>query len=156
MATLLECLCELPVDLVMRDLAAVRDELVRKRNENMKFQRETDSTEGAVIRQEVLGEVFGKILSMTNSDEASNLPNRRAIEMVLLALEGMPELMGRVQLGEDGQRELKELVKLVTQIERYDATLFAKPDIVPTEEAKEIRRRDELRKCELLAKYELA
>ncbi|HDR9034265.1 TPA: hypothetical protein QDB07_001734 [Burkholderia vietnamiensis] len=52
--------------------------------------------------------------------------------------------------------ELKELVTLVAEIERYDATLAAKRDIVPTEEAQQERRRKEMRKLELLDKYELA
>ncbi|TDA49193.1 hypothetical protein [Burkholderia pyrrocinia] len=52
--------------------------------------------------------------------------------------------------------ELKELITLVAEIERYDATLAAKRDIVPTEESQQERRRKEMRKLELLDKYELA
>ncbi|WP_175958388.1 hypothetical protein [Burkholderia sp. BCC0405] len=52
--------------------------------------------------------------------------------------------------------ELKELVALVAEIERYDATLAAKRDIVPTEESRQERRRKEMRKLELLDKYELS
>lgn len=52
--------------------------------------------------------------------------------------------------------ELKELVTLVAEIERYDATLAAKRDIVPTEESRQERRRKEMRKLELLDKYELS
>ncbi|HDR9504195.1 hypothetical protein NUV25_13235 [Burkholderia pseudomultivorans] len=52
--------------------------------------------------------------------------------------------------------ELKELVTLVAEIERYDATLAAKRDIIPTEESRQERRRKEMRKLELLDKYELA
>lgn len=51
--------------------------------------------------------------------------------------------------------ELRELVRLVRETENYDATLAAKPDIVPTDAAREERRRKELRKIELLDKYEL-
>lgn len=58
----------------------------------MRFPRETDSAEGSTVSQEMLGEIFRKILSMTNRDEDSDLPNRRGIEMVLLALEEMPDL----------------------------------------------------------------
>ncbi|WP_175719025.1 hypothetical protein [Burkholderia anthina] len=52
--------------------------------------------------------------------------------------------------------ELKELVSLVAEIERYDATLAARPEIVPTEESRAERRRKENRKLELMNKYELA
>lgn len=51
--------------------------------------------------------------------------------------------------------ELRELVRLVAETERYDATLAAKPDIEPTEASRDDRRRKERRKMELLAKYEL-
>lgn len=51
--------------------------------------------------------------------------------------------------------ELRELVRLVAETERYDATLAAKPEIVPTDESIEERRRKELRKLQLLDKYEL-
>lgn len=44
------------------------------------------------------------------------------------------------------KNELKELVKLIAETERYDATLAAKRDIVPTEESREDRRRKESRK----------
>ncbi|GLZ73585.1 MULTISPECIES: hypothetical protein [Burkholderia cepacia complex] len=53
------------------------------------------------------------------------------------------------------KNELKELVKLIAETERYDATLAAKRDIVPTEESREDRRRKENRKLELMEKYEL-
>lgn len=53
------------------------------------------------------------------------------------------------------KNELKELVKLIAETERYDATLSAKRDIVPTEESREDRRRKESRKLELMEKYEL-
>ncbi|HGF4019067.1 hypothetical protein KDX27_34720 [Burkholderia cenocepacia] len=53
------------------------------------------------------------------------------------------------------KNELKELVKLIAETERYDATLAAKRDIVPTEESREDRRRKESRKLELMEKYEL-
>jgi hypothetical protein len=52
--------------------------------------------------------------------------------------------------------ELKELVTLVAEIERYDATLAAKRDIIPTEASRQERHRKEMRKLELLDKYELA
>lgn len=51
--------------------------------------------------------------------------------------------------------ELRELVRLVAETERYDATLAAKPDIEPTEASRDDRQRKERRKMELLAKYEL-
>lgn len=53
------------------------------------------------------------------------------------------------------KNELKELVKLIAETERYDAKLAAKRDIVPTEESREDRRRKESRKLELMEKYEL-
>lgn len=53
------------------------------------------------------------------------------------------------------KNELKELVKLIAETDRYDATLAAKRDIVPTEESREDRRRKESRKLELMEKYEL-
>lgn len=53
------------------------------------------------------------------------------------------------------KNELKELVKLIAETERYDATLAAKRDIVPTEESREDRLRKESRKLELMEKYEL-
>ena len=53
------------------------------------------------------------------------------------------------------KNELKELVKLIAETERYDATLEAKRNIVPTEESREDRRRKESRKLELMEKYEL-
>ncbi len=58
----------------------------------MRFQRETDTAEGSTVSHEVLGEIFRKILSMTDRNEDSDLPSRRGIEMVLLALEEMPDL----------------------------------------------------------------
>ncbi|WP_129518647.1 hypothetical protein [Burkholderia stabilis] len=51
--------------------------------------------------------------------------------------------------------ELEELVTLVAEIERYDAMLAAKRDIIPTEESRQERRRKEMRKLELFDKYEL-
>jgi hypothetical protein len=36
--------------------------------------------------------------------------------------------------------ELRELVRLVTETERYDATLAAEPGIVPSEASREQRR----------------
>ncbi|MEB2607212.1 hypothetical protein SB461_11980 [Burkholderia cenocepacia] len=51
--------------------------------------------------------------------------------------------------------ELKELITLVAEIERYDATLAARREIVPTEESRAERRRKEDRKLELMDKYEL-
>ncbi|QMI49878.1 hypothetical protein [Burkholderia sp. MBR-1] len=50
--------------------------------------------------------------------------------------------------------ELKELITLVAEIERYDATLAVKRDIIPTEESRQERRRKEKRKLELRNKYE--
>lgn len=52
--------------------------------------------------------------------------------------------------------ELRELIRLVRETENYDATLAAKPDIVRTDEARNERHRKELRKIELIDKYELA
>ncbi|RDU95258.1 hypothetical protein [Trinickia dinghuensis] len=51
--------------------------------------------------------------------------------------------------------ELRELVRLVAETERYDATLAAKPEIVPTDESLAERHRKEQRKMALLDKYEL-
>ncbi|MBN3776948.1 hypothetical protein G3O06_05105 [Burkholderia sp. Ac-20345] len=51
--------------------------------------------------------------------------------------------------------DLRNLIKLVAETERYDATLAAKPEIVPTEEARQDRRRKERWKLELMEKYEL-
>ncbi|WP_410199280.1 hypothetical protein [Burkholderia cenocepacia] len=51
--------------------------------------------------------------------------------------------------------ELKELITLVAEIERYDATLAARREIVPTEQSRAERRRKEDRKLELMDKYEL-
>ncbi|WP_454728022.1 MULTISPECIES: hypothetical protein [Cupriavidus] len=51
--------------------------------------------------------------------------------------------------------ELRELLRLVAETERYDATLAARPDIEPTADATEGRMRKERRKAELLTKYEL-
>ncbi|MDV3102922.1 hypothetical protein [Burkholderia cenocepacia] len=51
--------------------------------------------------------------------------------------------------------ELKELITLVAEIERYDATMAARREIVPTEESRAERRRKEDRKLELMDKYEL-
>lgn len=51
--------------------------------------------------------------------------------------------------------ELRELVRLVTETERYDATLAAKPDILPSDASREERRQKEQRKMQLLDKYEL-
>ncbi|WP_147298041.1 hypothetical protein [Trinickia dinghuensis] len=51
--------------------------------------------------------------------------------------------------------ELHEHVRLVAETEGYDATLAAKPEIVPTDESLAERRRKEERKLELIDKYEL-
>ncbi|MHA6823958.1 hypothetical protein ACQUKI_20840 [Ralstonia pseudosolanacearum] len=51
--------------------------------------------------------------------------------------------------------ELRELLRLVAETERYDATLAARPDIEPTAEVRESRMRKEQRKVELMMKYEL-
>ncbi|GAB6849161.1 hypothetical protein [Paraburkholderia kururiensis] len=53
------------------------------------------------------------------------------------------------------KNELRELVRLVAETERYDATLAAKLDIVPTEASRDERHRKEQRKMALLCKYEL-
>ncbi|MEK6290627.1 MAG: hypothetical protein V4793_04405 [Paraburkholderia tropica] len=55
----------------------------------------------------------------------------------------------------DAKRELSELIRLVVELERADATLAAKPEIVPTGEWREGRARKEARRLELLGKYEL-
>lgn len=51
--------------------------------------------------------------------------------------------------------ELRELLDLTRQITSYDATLAAKPEIVPEESANQRRRQWEHRQIELMAKYEL-
>jgi glycosyl transferase, family 25 len=51
--------------------------------------------------------------------------------------------------------DLRELMALVAETERYDATLAALPESKPTPVASEERRRKESRKRELLRKYEL-
>lgn len=51
--------------------------------------------------------------------------------------------------------ELRELVDLTVDIARYDATLAAKPEIRPTTSSLDERRRKEMRKLELMEKYEL-
>lgn len=51
--------------------------------------------------------------------------------------------------------ELRELIRLVAEIERYDATLAAQPGIVPTGAPRDERLRKEHRKLELMDKYEL-
>lgn len=51
--------------------------------------------------------------------------------------------------------ELRELLRLVAETERYDATLAARPEIEPTTEARQDRMRKEQRKAELMIKYEL-
>lgn len=51
--------------------------------------------------------------------------------------------------------ELRELVRLVAETERYDATLAAKPNIVPTGASLDEQHRKESRKMQLLEKYEL-
>ena len=52
-------------------------------------------------------------------------------------------------------RELRELISLTAWIAQYDATRAARPEIVPTEESLDGRRRKELRKVQLMEKYEL-
>lgn len=51
--------------------------------------------------------------------------------------------------------ELRELLDLTRQIAIYDATLAAKPEIVPEDSATTRRRQWERRQVELMAKYEL-
>ena len=53
------------------------------------------------------------------------------------------------------KRELRELLDLTRQVAIYDATLTAKPDIIPETSATERRRIWGLRTVELLDKYEL-
>ncbi|WP_394475089.1 hypothetical protein [Ralstonia mannitolilytica] len=53
------------------------------------------------------------------------------------------------------KNELRELLRLVVETERYDATLAARPEIEPTAEAREDRMRKEQRKADLMIKYEL-
>ncbi|CAG2138504.1 hypothetical protein LMG19282_01506 [Cupriavidus campinensis] len=55
----------------------------------------------------------------------------------------------------DAKNELRELIRLVAEIENYDTTLAKQPEIVPTPEAMFARKRKEQRKNELLLKYEL-
>lgn len=49
---------------------------------------------------------------------------------------------------------MREIVRVVAETERYDATLAARPEIVPTGASIEERRRKEQRKLQLLDKYE--
>ncbi|WP_020423677.1 hypothetical protein [Cupriavidus sp. WS] len=51
--------------------------------------------------------------------------------------------------------ELRELHRLVAETDRYDASLAARPEIVPSKESTEERMRKEHRKAELVMKYEL-
>lgn len=55
----------------------------------------------------------------------------------------------------NAKRELKELIDLVRDIERYDATLAANSSIVPQEPAVSERKRKERRMIDLMCKYEL-
>ncbi|MBW5284191.1 hypothetical protein [Burkholderia gladioli] len=55
----------------------------------------------------------------------------------------------------DAKRELKELIALVDQLAREDATRAARPDIVPGEGYDQSRRSRELRSIALMEKYEL-
>ncbi|MFC4523688.1 MULTISPECIES: hypothetical protein [Cupriavidus] len=55
----------------------------------------------------------------------------------------------------DARRELRELIQIVAETERYDATLAADRSIAPHESAVADRQRKELRKAQLMAKYEL-
>ncbi len=55
----------------------------------------------------------------------------------------------------DAKRELKELIALVDQLAREDATRSARPDIVPADGYDESRRSRELRAIALMEKYEL-
>lgn len=52
-------------------------------------------------------------------------------------------------------RELRELISLTAQIAQYDATRAARPEIIPTDKSLDERRRKELRKIQLMEKYEL-
>ncbi|WP_322013571.1 glycosyltransferase family 25 protein [Paraburkholderia sp. J12] len=62
---------------------------------------------------------------------------------------GQPAVFARAKT------DLRELMALVAETERYDATLAARPETKPTPVASEERRRKESRKRELLEKYEL-
>lgn len=51
--------------------------------------------------------------------------------------------------------ELKELVKLTHDVATFDATLAAKPDLKPSQEAQDKRDAMQARRLELMDKYEL-
>lgn len=51
--------------------------------------------------------------------------------------------------------ELRELVKLTKEVATFDATLAAKPDLVPPQEANERRAAMQDRRLALMDKYEL-
>lgn len=51
--------------------------------------------------------------------------------------------------------DLRELVKLVEMIASYDATIAANRSVVPEPSAEQKRRAWELRKIELMERYEL-
>jgi hypothetical protein len=51
--------------------------------------------------------------------------------------------------------DLRELCKLIDDVARYDATLAARPEIVPTENSREARNRKQARMLSLMEKYEL-
>lgn len=56
----------------------------------------------------------------------------------------------------EAKREIRELIVLVAEIERYDTTLAKEPHIVPSPESQAERVRKGQRMNQLMAKYELA
>lgn len=59
----------------------------------LKFTREADAALEQVISQDLLSKIRVKILNMTDEDKDAHVPTTEGIEMVLLALEQMPEVM---------------------------------------------------------------
>ncbi|WP_059414282.1 hypothetical protein [Cupriavidus basilensis] len=57
---------------------------------NAIFPRESDSTKGTVINDDLLSVILHRIFTLTERHE--DTPSRRQIEMVLLGMESMPEI----------------------------------------------------------------
>ena len=57
------------------------------------FTREADAALDQVISQDLLSKIRVKILNMTDEHQDKHVPTTEGIEMVLLALEEMPEVM---------------------------------------------------------------
>lgn len=61
----------------------------------LKFTRETDVVLEQIVSQDLLSKIHVKILNMTNEEQDAHVPTTEGIEMVLLALEQMPEVILR-------------------------------------------------------------